>query len=118
MKEHSISRHCMKSPVLFNNTSMIPLYTSVRRLRLSSVLMSTNMADSTIALARLYYRVLVALAVLSTVAVLLRMVARWRSKVLLAVDDILIGVSWLLMLGSVINSSYSMCRAVFKVLES
>ncbi|MCJ1401815.1 hypothetical protein MMC11_005032 [Xylographa trunciseda] len=64
------------------------------------------MAASAIALADSYHRVIVALAVLSTVAVLLRMIARWRSKVPFAIDDILIGVAWLFMVGSVINGFY------------
>ncbi|MCJ1246815.1 hypothetical protein MMC30_004024 [Trapelia coarctata] len=57
-------------------------------------------------LARDYIRVILALGVLSTVAVFLRLVARWRSTASFSADDALIVVAWLMMLGSVINTSY------------
>jgi len=58
-------------------------------------------------LARGYIRVILALCVLSTVVVYLRLVARRRSTATFSADDVLVLVAWFMMLGSVINTSYS-----------
>ena len=60
-----------------------------------------------IELARDYVRLIISLAVLATFAVALRLVARWRSSASFSVDDALIIVAWLMMLGSVINCAFS-----------
>lgn len=51
----------------------------------------------------------VALAVIDTLAVLLRLLARWRSKASFAVDDLLISISMFPFYGMVVLSYFGMC---------
>ncbi len=57
--------------------------------------------------AKQYYQAILALAVVSTVTVFLRLLARWRSTASFSADDVFIVLAWLMMLGSVINSAFS-----------
>ena len=58
-------------------------------------------------LATRYYEVSIALATLASLTVILRVVARWQSRVSFAADDILIIVAWVVLIGSVVTSALS-----------
>ena len=58
-------------------------------------------------LASEYFRVIVALSALSTLAVFLRYLARWSSRMPIGMDDVWILVAWIFLVGLNVNAGFS-----------